>query len=209
MSKRTLALTLAAGASLLPAASLAQQAAPMPPGPSQVAPMPPGPSQAMYTRYKREVAWGSLGFGPRFATLYNIPRGKFAMGGGVVIRMHPASYPAKPWSYMPVELELEIGYDRYIGDRHYELSYGGSGILHLAGGKVQPYLFASGYRSLGEMDAGRDTRWHLGGGFGVGYRTRRVFLAAQARGGGYVRIGPPGGAEGTVDVKLVGVFYVF
>ncbi len=193
--------TLAASLLLSPAAALAQQTTAM-----------QGPSQATYTRYRgREVYWGSLGFGPRFSTLYNIPRGKFAMGGGAVVRMHPGSYPSRPGSYMPVELELEIGYDRYLGERHYELSYGGSGILHLAWGKVQPYFFASGHRSLGQVDAGRDVRWHLGGGLGVGYRTRKFFLAAQVRGGGYIGPdeSPLGGAEGTIEVKLLGVVYVF
>ncbi|MDI1451971.1 hypothetical protein [Polyangium sp. 6x1] len=174
--------------------------------------MPTGPSQATYTRYRgREVYWGSLGFGPRFSTIFNIPRRKFAMGGGAVIRMHPISYPSRPASYMPLELELEIGYDRYFGEDHYELSYGGSGLLMFASGKWQPYMIASAGRSLGVLDVGRDARWYLGGGFGFGYRTRTVFVGAQARGGGYVNApptSPVGGAEGFVDVKLTGVFYV-
>ncbi|MRG91881.1 hypothetical protein [Polyangium spumosum] len=202
MSRRMGGLALAALVLSSPAASLAQQ----------VAPMPQGPSQATYTRYRgREVYWGSLGFGPRVSTIYNIPRNRFAMGGGAVIRMHPVSYPSRPASYMPFELELEVGYDRYLGTNHYELSYGGSGMIMFASGKWQPYMIASAGRSLGQVDAGRDVRWYLGGGFGVGYRTRTVFVGAQVRGGGTIGSGDKGPfpAEGLIDGKLVGVFYVF
>ncbi|TKD08443.1 hypothetical protein [Polyangium fumosum] len=204
ISKAAFACALT-GALVWPAASHAQQVAPAP------VPMPTGPSQATYTRYRgREVYWGTLGVGPRFATLYNIPRGTFAMGGGAVIRMHPLSYPSRPASYMPLEFEFDIGYDRYLGENHYELSYGGSFLLHLASGKWQPYILAAAGRSLGQVDAGRDTRWHMGGGFGVGYRTRTFFLGAQVKGGGYVAPGGgPLGAEGIVEAKLVGVVYVF
>ena len=203
ISKKIVALTLVAGPLLSPAASLAQQGAPM----QQGAPV----NQAPSLRAKREVPWGPIGFGPRFSTLYNIPRQQFAMGGGAVIRLHPAAYPRKPVSFSPVELELELGYDRYLGAPNYELSYGGSGILYLHGGKVQPYLIASGHRSLGILDGARDVRWHLGGGLGVGYRTRKFFLALEARSGGFLALGkttlPQG--EGTVELKLVGVVYAF
>ena len=176
-------------------------------------PVPMQPSQATYTRYRgREIYWGTLGFGARFATLFNIPRRQFAMGGGAVIRMHPVSYPSRPASWMPLEVEFEIGYDRYLGERNYELSYGGSFLLHMASGSWQPYILASAGRSLSQADAGRDTRWHMGGGFGVGYRTRKFVVAAQVKGGGFVGIGADPlliPAEGFVEAKLVGVVYAF
>jgi hypothetical protein len=193
-------------------------AAPAEPSPAvaQPAPSSPAPSAQPYPapayyrppRAKKESRWRELGIGPRVSSVFNFSSQLFGVGGGIVMLLNLGG------DALPLEVEFEVGYDRYFGaDKDkYELYYGGTFHFMLSTKRLAPYLMFSGGRSLSEDGDASDARWYFGGGLGLSYRTKQFFLSASARvvamlGGPSTTL--PVRTEGVVEIRLLGMGYAW